>query len=55
MNYIKKIGSNWYNFESIDQSKRYIKVQYAKFSTDRRAINFAKKLLGDKKMKVSVI
>lgn len=51
---IKNVGNGWYNFQDIPQSG-YIKVHNIRCSTDRKAINLAKRLIGDKSAKIEVI
>ncbi len=41
---IEKFGGDWYCFESVPQEGRYIKVANLRQSSDRKAINTAKKL-----------
>jgi hypothetical protein len=50
---IKKNG-DMYNFESIPQGHRYIKIGTLFCGTDRKAINQARKIIGDPKAKVIV-
>jgi hypothetical protein len=51
---IKKIGY-MYNFESIPQEHRYIKICNLNCGTDRKAINQARKIIGDPHAKVAVL
>jgi hypothetical protein len=41
---ITRFRGDWYSFEKIPQEGRYIKVGALRFSTDRKAINTAKKI-----------
>jgi len=45
---VKSVGNGWYNFEEIPQENRYIKIASLRSGTDRKAINLARKILGDK-------
>ena len=47
-------GNGWYNFEGINQEKRYIKVYNVHCITDRKAINQARKILGDKLATITI-
>ena len=47
-------NSGWYDFTKLDQTHRYIKVNSLKGSTDRKAINRAKTIIGDKRAKIVV-
>ena len=54
MNYIiKKIGY-MYNFESIPQEHSYVKICNLNCDTDRKAINQARKIIGNPHAKVTV-
>ena len=50
---IVKNGS-WYNFESIPQEHRYIIVSNLNCGTDRKAINQARKIIGNPQAKVII-
>ena len=54
MNTIKKIGNGWYSFKELDQTQRYIKIDALNCGTDRRAINQARKIIGDPKAQIVV-
>lgn len=41
---IKSLGHGWYDFSTIPQGHRYIKVHTLNCSTDRKAKNRAKKI-----------
>ena len=49
-----KLQNGWYNFEKIDQSKLYMKVCNLNCQSDIKAINTAKKIIGDKKASVII-
>jgi hypothetical protein len=36
--------NDWYNFENIDQTQNYFTISHLRFSTDRKAINEAKRI-----------
>ena len=50
-----RLYGGWYNFEKISQENNYIKVHNLRCNTDRKAINQAKKIIGDKKANVKII
>ena len=54
MNIVKALGNGWYNFEALDQSHRYIKVANVCSGTDRKAINQARRILGDKQAPITI-
>jgi hypothetical protein len=54
MSYTIKKNGCWYNFESIPQEHRYIKICNLNCGTDRKAINQARKIIGDPHAKVIV-
>ena len=41
---IVKFAKDWYNFGEIDQTQNYVKISNLRFSTDRKAINQAKRI-----------
>ena len=45
---------DWYNFELIPQEHRYIKICNLCCKTDRKAINQARKIIGNPQAKVIV-
>ena len=51
---IIKLQNGWYNFEKIDQSRLYMKVCNLNCQSDIKAINTAKKIIGDKKASVII-
>ena len=48
------LGNGWYDFSSLPQDHSYIKVHALKCKTDRKAINTARKIIGDKKAKITI-
>ena len=52
---IKRLFDGWYNFETMPQENRYIKIANLRCGTDRKAINQARKILGDKKVAIKII
>lgn len=36
--------NDWYNFEKIPQDRRYIEIGSLRYSSDRKALNAAKKI-----------
>lgn len=46
--------NGWYDFSAIPQHNNYIKVHGLNCGTDRKAINQAKRILGDKKAVISI-
>ena len=53
-NIITRLGNGWYNFEKLDQSQSYIKIHNLNSQTDRKAINTARKILGNPKAVIEV-
>lgn len=51
---IKKINETWYDFSTLNQESRYIKINALNCGTDRKAINTARKIIGDKKAVVII-
>ena len=47
-------NGSWYNFESIPQEHRYIIVSNLNCGTDRKAINQARKIIGNPQAKVII-
>jgi hypothetical protein len=47
-------NGDWYNFELIPQEHRYIKICNLCCKTDRKAINQARKIIGNPQAKVIV-
>ena len=47
-------NGDWYNFELIPQEHRYIKICNLCCKTDRKAINQARKIIGNSQAKVIV-
>lgn len=41
---IERFGEDWYNFENIPQEHRYVKVHNLRYTSDRKALNSAKKI-----------
>lgn len=41
---IERFGADWYNFEKIPQEHRYVKIHNLRHTTDRKALNSAKKI-----------
>ncbi len=54
-NYITTQGNGWYNFEALDQSKSYIKICNLNCGTDRKAINQARKMIGEVTAEIEVV
>ena len=52
--YITRMLDGWYNFESLPQETRYIKVFHLRCGTDRKAINQARKIVGNKEETIEV-
>ena len=46
---IIKLNDNWYSFNQLPQDNNYIKIDALRCQTDRKAINRARKILGNKK------
>ena len=44
----------WYYFGDLNQEHRYIKIQNLVCSTDRKAINKARKIIGNKKAMIKI-
>lgn len=44
----------WYSFKSLPQEKRYIKYEALNCGTDRKAINTARKIVGDKTAQIII-
>ncbi|MDP8292331.1 MAG: hypothetical protein P9M04_00785 [Candidatus Orphnella occulta] len=51
---IEYLGNGWYNFESLPQENRYIKINALNCGTDRKAINTARKILGNKQAIITI-
>lgn len=41
---VNKFNGDWYSFEGIPQDHRYIKIGSLRYSSDRKALNAAKKI-----------
>jgi len=41
---IERFNGDWYNFENIPQEHQYVKVCTLRYTTDRKALNAAKKI-----------
>ena len=54
IHHITFLGNGWYNFEKLDQTKRYIKIANLRCGTDRKAINRARKIIGDPKAAIII-
>jgi hypothetical protein len=52
---IKNLGNGWYNFEDLPQEHRYIKIANLNCGGDRKAINQARKIIGDNKAEISIV
>lgn len=53
-NIITRLGNGWYNFEKLDQSQSYIKIHNLNSQTDRKAVNAARKILGNSKAVIEI-
>jgi hypothetical protein len=51
---VKRLGNGWYDFASLPQGGRYIKIHALHCGTDRKAINQARKILRDRKAKIVI-
>jgi hypothetical protein len=51
---VRSYGSGWYEFNEIPQENRYIKIEALNCGTDRKAINTARKILGDKNAQIEI-
>lgn len=51
---IIKLNDNWYSFNQLPQDNNYIKIDALRCQTDRKAINRARKILGNKKAIIKV-
>ena len=52
---IKRLENGWYNFEQIPQGHRYIKISNLYCLTDKKAINQARKIIGDKEALIEIV
>ena len=52
---VKKLRDGWYDFSDLDQSKNYMKIGCLRYTTDRKAINQAKRILKDKHANVVIL
>ena len=52
---ITSYNNGWYNFEDLPQEHNYIKICNLCCSTDRKAINRARKIIGNKKAIITII
>ena len=48
------LGGEWYDFSELPQEHNYIKFAVMNGGTKRKAINKARKIIGDKKAKIIV-
>tara|TARA_R110000823_G_scaffold263354_1_gene383779 strand:- start:225 stop:404 length:180 start_codon:yes stop_codon:yes gene_type:complete len=53
-NTITNIGNGWYDFSKLDQSQRYIKINALNCTTERKAINRARKILNNKQAQILI-
>lgn len=44
----------WYDFKSLPQEGRYIKIHALNCGTDRKAVNTARKIVGDKTAQIEI-
>lgn len=44
---IEHYGDKWYSFKNIPQDSRYVKIDSLRCETEQKAINRAKRMLGD--------
>ena len=51
---IIKLNDNWYSFNQLPQDNNYIKIDALRCQTDRKAINRARKILGNKKAIIQI-
>lgn len=51
---IRAHGNGWFNFEELPQEGAYIQIHNMNCGTERKAINRARKIIGDKKAKIIV-
>tara|TARA_Y100001937_G_scaffold38336_1_gene54539 strand:+ start:620 stop:802 length:183 start_codon:yes stop_codon:yes gene_type:complete len=51
---ITKLSDDWYSFNQLPQDKNYIKIGALRCLTDRKAINQARKILGNKKAIIKI-
>ena len=51
---IIKLSDNWYSFNQLPQNNNYIKIDALRCLTDRKAINRARKILGNKKAIIKI-
>jgi|TARA_R100000654_G_scaffold39856_1_gene65704 hypothetical protein len=51
---IRTHGNGWFNFEDLPQHGNYIQIHNMNCGTDRKAINRARKIIGDKKAKIVI-
>jgi hypothetical protein len=49
---IRTHGNGWFNFEELPQEGNYLQIHNMNCGTDRKAINRARKIIGDKKAKI---
>jgi|Laugresbdmm110dd_1035094.scaffolds.fasta_scaffold348096_1 hypothetical protein len=49
-----KAKNGWYNFEKLDQSKLYMKICNLNCGSNLKAINMARKIIGDKKANIII-
>ena len=52
---ITKLSDDWYSFGELPQGENYIKIDALRCSTDRKAINRARKILGNKKAIIKIM
>ena len=48
------LGGEWYDFSELPQEHRYVKIGINNSGSKRKAINDARKIIGDKKAKIIV-
>lgn len=51
---ITKFNYDWYNFEELPQEHSYFQIHNMRCETDRKAINRARKILGNKKAIIKI-
>ena len=51
---ITKFQNDWYSFDELPQDKNYIKIECLRCGSDRKAINKARKILGDKQAIIEI-
>jgi len=50
----ESLGGEWYDFSELPQENRYMKIGVNNSGSKRKAINGARKIIGDKKAKIIV-